>query len=898
MAIPHFQIFRRDRDRHGGGVAFYCHESLHVRRRKDLESDNLELIWIEVQAPGSTSVLGCGYRPPSKPMDYWVSFANCIERAMEGRQASTILLGDFNVDMSDQSNHQSSHLKSLLSLLGLTNLVQAPTRVTSGSATLIDLLLSSCSLSGRCEVIPLDISDHFAVLARLSAFVNFSQRKSRTRLSRPMHRIDWAAFNEDLRQELSTLSASWWTETDVNVMIDDWYDTIFRVLEKHSPLREVRCKVRRPCPWLTDELVRLVRKRNKLHKMLMKDQQNDALRAEHKQARSAARRLDRRLKSLYFMEQCKTSDQRKLWRVINTVTGRSRITQDPKASIRDLSTVFGTVVTDPNRPATLPLLSGPMEEHSLSSFTDISLCEVEALLASVDIHKAMGSDELPPLILKQCATVLAPSLLKIFSSSLASGVVPKAFKLSFVSPLYKGGDACVPSNYRPVSLLPVVSRLLERLVKERLIAFLSTNDLLPATQFAYRPKHSTEDALTLAVNRWTQAKAAHLTTGVVLVDMSKAFDRVQHERLLSVLFSMGIGGTVLQWFGSYLSERLQRVKVSQDLAPEVSCSRGVPQGSVLGPLLFLLYTSDISCILPQRIFHQEFADDILLDYSSKDPGDIANTLSDGVSRLANWLSDIGLLLNEKKTQVMFIPPRGLTPPVDAIVTCRNIPLVTVKTVKYLGLIIDNDLAWTTHVDHLAARSRKATSQLWRHCNSLSTGAKRAWYVSIIQSSLCYSSNAFFPSLSATHLRHLIRMSKAAVRAVCAVHLPASTAPLLQRLDLRPLIHVLLEKVLLFVFRCIHGSCSKLFKDFFLGVGSLSSVPRATRGEVSRLLIVPFVPGPSGRSLVRFQGSVMWNHLPANIRQIETRMSFTDAIKSYHDHQQPLVSSALLYASSL
>ena len=397
IAIPHFQLFRRDRDHHGGGVAFYCHESLHVHRRRDLENANLELIWIEIQAPGSKSILGCGYRPPSQTMDYWVSFANCVERVLEGPQASTILVGDFNVDMSDPSHHQTLHLKSLLSLLGLTNLVQAPTRVTSMSSKVIDLLLSSCPLSGKCEVIPLDISDHFAILARLPAFANFSHRKGSTRISRPIHRINWAAFNEDLQQELDTLSASWHTDSDIDLMVKDWYASIFCVLNAHAPLREVSCKVRRPCPWLTDELVDLVRNRNKLHRMLMKDQQNDVLRAEHKQARSAARKLDRRLKSLYFKKKCETSDQRKLWEVMNTVTGRSRTTQDPKASIDALSTVFGTVVTDPTRPHNLPLFSGPCDKHSLSSFADVSLCEVEALLASVDAHKAMGSDELPPV---------------------------------------------------------------------------------------------------------------------------------------------------------------------------------------------------------------------------------------------------------------------------------------------------------------------------------------------------------------------------------------------------------------------------------------------------------------------------------------------------------------------
>ena len=269
--------------------------------------------------------------------------------------------------------------------------------------------------------------------------------------------------------------------------------------------------------------------------------------------------------------------------------------------------------------------------------------------------------------------------------------------------------------------------------------------------------------------------------------MSKAFDRVEHVRLVSVLFSIGLSGIALKWFCSYLSSRRQCVRIGDHLSESVVCSRGVPQGSVLGPLLFVMYISELSSILPAVVNHQEFADDIVIEFSHADPAVVCNMLTKAMECLSRWIQEIGLLLNSSKTQVLFLRPRGDFHDAPTSVLCDNHALQVTSVAKYLGMVIDDKLSWTHHVDHVGKKVACTTGILWRQGRALSIRARRMWYVSMILSHLCYASNCFFPSLSVSLLNRLLRFSKSGLRAVFQAPKLTSTAPLLERLGL-PSLH--------------------------------------------------------------------------------------------------------------
>lgn len=878
VTIPHYQLHRKDRSgQQGGGVAFYCHDSVIARRRPDLEMPDLEVLWLEVGSHKATNTLiGCCYRPPDRPSAYWDAFEHHLDRVFQGQHAATILIGDFNVDFGKRTSPGYLQFNEVLTKFNLSNHVTSPTRVTSRSATTLDLFLATIPIDGVCETVFLDISDHCAVLASVKVSGKDSIRSSVQRRTRRLHRVNWDDFNADLAAKQDTIDFN----ENLDNIVSSFTSVIMSTLDSHAPLQARRRRDRRPCPWLTAELVSAVRDRNRLHRLWVRDKSNADLRNQHRAARSTARKLDRKLRNAYFTAQCRTSDQRKLWSVMNTVVGRRKHSTVPQASLSDLSTFFGSVVHDPQRPASLSIPSGPLRETCLAEFDPVCIDDVTKCLKAVDSHKATGSDMVPGLVLKECARTLGPPLTRIINSSLQSGKFPTPFKVSHISPLFKSGDPASARNYRPVSLLPIISRIVEAVVKKQLTAYLIDNDLFPETQFAYRKQHSTEDALTLAVSRWQAARADRKFSGVVFVDMSKAFDRVQHERLIAELFSLGISGKALLWFCSYLSSRVQHVRVQDCLSDGVSCSRGVPQGSVLGPLLFVIYTKEIKSVIPREVSHQEFADDIVLDCANSNSSDVCTALSTGINNLADWLEDAGLLLNAQKTQVLFIKPRGAAD-VQEQVECRGVPLEATESARYLGVIIDSDLSWKHHVDHLARKTAQTVGQLWRHGRSLSLRARRTWYVSMVLSQLSYGSNCFTSSLTVQLLDRIHKMSKSGIRATLQQREFLPTGPMLDMLGISSLPQLLLQKLLVLVYRCLHSLASNLLQQLFSRTApdQPDEANRVTRGHVTSLLRVPFMRGPAGRRSVQFFCSTLWNALPVAVRTVEDVDTFKLLIRS-------------------
>ena len=283
--------------------------------------------------------------------------------------------------------------------------------------------------------------------------------------------------------------------------------------------------------------------------------------------------------------------------------------------------------------------------------------EVERELLKIDPSKSTGFDDLNPKVIHQIAPLIKYPLALIFNKSLSQGVVPKNLKCSLISPVYKSEDKSLVSNYRPVSVLPCFSKILEKLMFKRLMSFIEKHKILYQDQYGFRKNHSTEMAIISLTQKVTEAIENKKITIGIFLDLSKAFDTVDHSILLDKLEYYGIRGITLKWFKSYLSDRKQIVKFYEYRSSMKTISCGVPQGSVLGPLLFLLYVNDIhrSSTLLSFIL---FADDTNIFNSHSDINTLITTTNEELKKVAEWLRANKLSLNIKKTQFIIFKAKN------------------------------------------------------------------------------------------------------------------------------------------------------------------------------------------------------------------------------------------------
>ena len=312
-------------------------------------------------------------------------------------------------------------------------------------------------------------------------------------------------------------------------------------------------------------------------------------------------------------------------------------------------------------------------------------------------------DGIPSRLLQEAAPEIALPLATIFNYSMQSGVLPDAWKSAKVTPIYKDGSVLEASNYRPISVLPVCLKVFEKIIHQQLYSYLTSNNLLSIYQSGFRPSHSTETALIDVTDYILDNTQKGLLTGVMFLDLKKAFDTVDIPLMLCRLEALGIKNTELLWFQNYLTDRKQKVSINGQVSDPLPINYGVPQGSVLGPLLFIVYIND----LQHQIKHSKitlYADDTAIFFAAKDIKIIQKRLQEDLSLAHSWLGLSKLTLNTSKTKCMVFGSRQrLSHGNELKISIDNKQLEQVDSFKYLGVWFDSTLTWSTHVSNACSK---------------------------------------------------------------------------------------------------------------------------------------------------------------------------------------------------
>jgi hypothetical protein len=796
------------------------------------------------------------------------------------------ITGDFNLHLDQPHAAGVQSFLSVLETFGLSQLVTFPTHDKGHTLDLLITHTSSDNVTDITWTYP-SLSDHYAVLAKFLFPVGL--RSSRiTKTIRPLSKIDFTQLNTDiLSSELYTSPAS-----DLTTYLTTFKSTITQLLDKHAPLKTISCKATPDKPFITPEIKAQKAKRSRLETIYRRTRRQTDHDKYKEQARLVTKLITNSRREHYRSLITKHATKpRNLWNTLNSLLGRSSCHSLPSASspsalASSFLSFFGDKVaklqSSLSASATSPHVTPPAPPPLLSDFSPATASEVKAaILAASDATCPL--DFIPTRVLKSCLHTLLPPITTLINLCLNESTFPVCFKTAQVSPLLK--KYSLPkddlSSYRPISNLNFLSKLLERIIHNRLTTHLNTFPSLSPFQSAYRKFHSVETALLRIQNDLLLAMEKRQVSALILLDLSAAFDTIDHNILLTRLSStFGICGSALQFLTSYISDRTQFVCIDSHSSDQVPLSTGVPQGSVLGPLLFTLYTTPISYLLTDldMSFHL-YADDTQL-YISFSPGDHPTTLSRlsaTLDSLHAWLSSNRLVVNPSKTEFLLVGSNQQRAKVtSSSVTFKGSVLSPSLSVRNLGVTFDKDLALTKHISSVCSSSFYIMRQIRQIRSSLDHNSCILLCNALVSSKLDFCNSLYYGlPQSSIHRLQLVQNSLARI-----VHTSVTRrdhiSPALRALHWLPISSRIEYKIALITFKTLRHSTPSYLHSLLTPYVP----PRRLRSSDQQLLCVPRLKSSSGRRSFSFAAPTIWNALPLSLRLSPTLQSFRSSLKTH------------------
>jgi hypothetical protein len=499
--------------------------------------------------------------------------------------------------------------------------------------------------------------------------------------------------------------------------------------------------------------------------------------------------------------------------------------------------------------------------------------EIIKLISSLKNSKSSGHDNISSVMFKKIKDSIALPLSNLINMSISSGTLPNALKIAKVVPIFKSGDHSELGNYRPISILPACSKIYEKVMYKRLYHFLLSNNILYKSQYGFRSKHSTVHAVTELVEDILDGFENKEFTLAVFIDLSKAFDTINHKILIKKLLHYGVRGQALEWFMSYLSNRQHYIAIDEK-SETLPITCGVPQGSILGPLLFIIYTNDLpTCLKDSHPIL--FADDTTVYLKGKSLNKLYQTMNAELDSLSEWFKTNRLSLNVKKTNYLLFSRNKVHGPCEVQLVLNNTHIEIRPYFKFLGILIDEGLSWESHISKLANKLTSSLYALKSVKNCMTGSALRALYFAIFQSHINYGL-ILWGSATKKYIKRIWILQKKAIRVITNQPYNAHTNPLFHKLKILKLEDIHMLQLGQFMHKMCHTELPDPLNSKLVINAQVHHHNTRTSTNPRR----PQIKTSIASNSIYYQSSGIFCNMDLNIRNIQQFSVFSSKLKSH------------------
>ena len=892
----------------GGGIAIFVKNGMNYKVRSDLcfppdKCHMFDCLFIEVKPnklPQSRPVvLGVLYRSPS--FNSISEFDGCLSdivHTLKRENKDIILMGDLNVNLlsTDKNNNVSAFLDSMISK-GLFPKITVPTRISNTSATLIDHIYTNMNFEQTIAgTLKTDISDHFS---------NFIFTHSNPGSKNKIKYTSFRNLSENsLAKFEAALSQTDWSNVlshdDPEVAYSIFIQMFNNLMNIHLPFKMVRINKfkHKMSPWITNGLLVSLRTKSKLYKNMhnINDQQRlYEAKCHYKSYCNLYKKTIRAAKKLFWHNQFDNTknDMKATWKNINYLLGRNK----SKSSFPDYFNHENTIINSPEQiaenfnlfyvnigpkladkiPSSQKTITDYLPDINIPNsffFTPCSPIEILNIINKLKPKCSAGHDDISPKLIKRCAIPIAEPLTHIINKSLQSGTIPSDMKRAKILPFYKNEDPHLFKNYRPISLLPTFSKVLERAVYNRLYKYLKTHNLISPSQFGFQQNLSTEMAILEFQDRLTKHIVDNKLGLGVFLDLSKAFDTLNHDILIKKLEHLGVRGTPLIWFRNYLSNRSQFIQLNGSASTCKTILSGVPQGSILGPLLFLTYIND----LPHNCDSDTilFADDTNILFYNENLNNLQQQVNHQLKKVSEWFNTNKLSLNTKKSKyILFYKQRQRPPEPNIKIHIDQNEIDRTNNIKFLGVTIDSTLSWQSHLKQKNIQILKVNGILSQLQNIVEKRTLHTIYNSLIYPHISYAISVW-GNISNTEYKRMYILQKKAIRLISNAKYNSHTSKLFKKLNLLKLpdIYTLSCSSLFY-----NANSTKSFPYLLAQLPTNTSIHDHNTRYADNIHTFN-VTTELSKQLLNYKISTVWNSIPHNLRNSQYKSSFSSNIKKW------------------